>query len=125
MASPINCIACKPGYKPVESFLNGHLVSRCQVIPNCNENKNIYVNSCGECNKGFAFEYDSQNWINYSSCVKIIQENNDCLAFNSLTNKCIVCKKEFYLNYDGICEKMRADFCEDSFLINSLDSIKN
>jgi len=101
----IRCMACKNGYVPVVT--NNKYVTACQPISNCdatNAEPGI-MNACRYCSNGYAHPYTSATSLDYSSCIQINYATDGCDFFYSVTQKCKICKKNYQLNLDGICEK--------------------
>ncbi len=77
------------------------------------------MNNCEACEENFIWKFDNtKKTILYDECVSN-QGYKNCIAINSSTLKCQVCKKDYELLYDR-CEKIRVPFCldEDSILEN-------
>ena len=48
-----NCVACKPGYKPIVDQVNTKMINSCQKIEKCSENGKNTFNKCTQCEEGY------------------------------------------------------------------------
>lgn len=113
-------MACKPGFKPINSLFKGQLIQGCQKIDHCSTENHIYVNQCGKCSSGYAFNFNTEKKvIEWDSCVKLSDEENNCLAFETNKRECMACKENYYLNSESQCERIVPLNCNDLSFLNS------
>lgn len=113
----IRCHACKPGFRPSKqnmafngkTYTLGLLVTACTAIANC-ENS-TWFNGCSQCQAGFAHPY-TNNRTNFGECVAVPAVQKECWAFDTVAQRCMLCKKGTYLNKDYVCELINTPNCQ-------------
>ncbi len=83
----IYCVACDPGYRPINtttrSYLAPHMIIECAAISNCDLSASQnWLNACEKCLSNFVYEYDPSTFtIYYDRCVPIGELSNlKCFA---------------------------------------------
>ena len=111
----IYCIACKKEYYPV---MTGRKITNCDPILKCSSS-NRY-NFCSNCETPF----NDNNW----RCNTEVFADPNCLRVKG--GECVVCKTQYTVNPDGICEKITAFQCKagkmelpDGFLSEDIDFV--
>ena len=110
----IDCLYCEPGFKPFFDE-NHEKVVKCEKIKNCIENS-VWFNSCSKCKEYYTWNFKNENngkFIIYHNCIKFNDMN--CLISSKNNNTCILCKKEYTINTDGICEILNFPNCQNKF----------
>lgn len=97
VADAIYCLACKKSYKPV---MNGIKVTNCDSILKCTSSNQF--NSCSNCETPFNETTGRCSTETFSdpNCLRIKGED------------CVVCKSQYTVNADGICEKVAVHQCK-------------
>ena len=110
----LECLYCEPGFKPFFDE-NNEKVVKCEKIENCVENS-VWFNSCSKCKEFYTWNFITEingNFIVYDNCKKF--QDLNCLISSKNNNSCILCKKEYSINEDGICEIFNFPNCQDKF----------
>lgn len=97
VATAIYCLACKKNYKPVTS---GIKVTNCDPILKCTSSNQF--NDCSNCETPF-------NETNGRCSTETFSDPN-CLRIKG--DDCVVCKSQYTVNADGICEKVAVHQCK-------------
>lgn len=100
----IYCMACRPGWRSKTSATHLYLSTACEPIENCNMNSslNTRMGVCAQCNEGYVHHYRTDlKSLEYFKCVKPKVDN--CAFYNSTTQKCFICKKDYFLNNNILC----------------------
>ena len=114
----IFCSACKNGFFATYNIHNKNIITKCEKIENCDFSKtptNAFFNNCEKCAENFGFEYDLEKGVLFEKCVfKDFDQN--CFSFEISEGRkiCRICKKGFFLNFDGKCEIFMAPKCKDT-----------
>lgn len=119
----VYCAACDRGFRVEErGGVPGDLdvVRKCQRIENCNQS--TWYNYCSVCEAGHVYRFDpASKTIEYDYCIKSTEDEDNCLAMEE-GKKCVVCRKGFSFNDEGICEDFNFANCESSLFL-SRDSV--
>lgn len=154
------CLQCKPGYKPTyapngtfDASFHGAIVTDCTLIQFCNlTTNNIYLDACGQCADGFAYEYDytetvggiiTTSAIKYNSCVWAGSQRSNCIAVigsgftygleknaslvQTTVSSCVACKKGFSMSYNrkSCVQESVAQCSSGNYVKTSLQEMSN
>lgn len=113
------CLACKPGYYSTAPDASTKAITTCTLIPNCDATvTQTIANRCSSCvqpsgasTQRYAFSNSELNVCNPTTVA------NCLIATGAAVNgqyPCTVCRYGYFLNIDGVCEKLYLARCSDS-----------
>lgn len=118
------CTACAPGFTPSGGG-SGRSVGACVLIPQCNVALSRTFNRCDLCNPKYGLKYDAgaADGMSYGrECVAVANQDINCLVYDSTAKACVLCKRSFLLNQDGVCDPVPDRHCLDPGIYTSLGS---
>ena len=86
-------------------------------------NVDQWFNSCANCKPYYSWVYEQETErVRYDQCVKnrdynclVVSNNNLQEKFNEhKSERCLVCRPGYGLNYDGVCEELNHHLCEQN-----------
>ena len=96
VANAIYCLACQKNYEPV---FTGRKVTNCDLIPKCTSSNQF--NACSNC--------ETPHNETTNRCNTEVFSDPNCLRTKG--GNCVVCKNQYTVNADGICEKVSMFKC--------------